>query len=285
MQFDASQEKNPFVIDESTMEMTWLLNQDRLLTEGMGGLFPERTHLAGIQSILDVSCGPGGWVLEVARMYPDIEVVGFDISEPMIEYAQAHAQARGLDNAHFQVMDALKPFAFSDASFDLVNARTLSGFMNPQTWPVLMQEMYRVCRPGGVLRLTEFELPVTNSPAFELVSSLTVRAFQKAQRNFSPDERHFGITPMLRLLLRNAGCQNIQYKAHAVDFSAQTQLHMDGYQDFLIVYQLIQPFLVKMQVTTQEEIERIYQDMLTEMHGDDFAALWFYITVWGEKSA
>jgi len=38
---DSSQEGNAFVIDESSMEMAWLLNQNLILTKGMGGLFPE----------------------------------------------------------------------------------------------------------------------------------------------------------------------------------------------------------------------------------------------------
>ncbi|HLJ36396.1 MAG TPA: methyltransferase domain-containing protein [Ktedonobacteraceae bacterium] len=276
-------EGNTFVIDESTAEMTWLLNQDQILTKGMGELFPESIDLSNVKNILDVACGPGGWVLDVARHYPDVEVIGFDIGKDMINYARAHASARGLRNAHFMVMDALRPFDFPDNSFDFVNARTMVGFMFPAAWPRLLQEMMRVCRPGGTIRLTEFELPVTNSPAFEQIGEMCIHATQLAKRNFSPDTRHFGITPMLGRFLRDAGCRSIERQTYSIDFSAGTEDHESVYQDYMIVYQLIQPFLLKMQVTTPKDIQRIYQQMLVEMYREDFCGVWYYLSTWGRK--
>src|SRR6266568_7112831 len=82
---------------ENVAEMARLLGQDRLITKGMGGLFSERSDLSGIHRILDAACGPGGWALEVASTYPEIEVVGFDVSQAMIDYARVQAQARGLE--------------------------------------------------------------------------------------------------------------------------------------------------------------------------------------------
>jgi|SRR5450755_60143 len=280
---DSSQEENAFVIDESSMEMAWLLNQNLVLTKGMGGLFPEEFDLSQASSMLDIACGPGGWVLEVAREYPHIEVTGFDVSKQMIDYARAHAKARGLDNAHFEVMDALKPLAFPNANFDMVNARTIVGFMNPDAWSLLMQEIMRVCRPQGIICLTEFELPMTNSPAFEQINEMVVRAFQMAQRNFFTHTKYFGTTTMLGRLLRDNGCQDIKKKAHAIDFSAQTTEHEGVYQDYQIVYHLIQPFLIKMGVTTAEDMQWIYQNMLAEMLSTDFSGIWYYLSAWGKR--
>jgi len=280
---DSSQDENAFVIEESSMEMAWLLNQNQILTKGMKDLFPGAFDLSHARSILDIGCGPGGWVLEVAREYPDIAVTGFDVSRQMIDYARAHAKARGLDNAHFEVMNALKPLVFSDASFDMVNARTIVGFMNPDAWPRLLQEMTRVCRPGGIICLTEFELPLTNSPAFEQISELSVRAFQLAQRNYFQRTKYLGTTAMLGHLLRDAGCSDIQIKAHAIDCSAQTEDHESVNQDFQIVYDLIQPFLIKMGVTTPEDIQWIYQNMLAELLSADFRGIWYYLSVWGKR--
>src|SRR5437867_767681 len=128
---DPSQKnENTYVIDpESATEMARLMNQDRIITENMGSLLPEQLDLSNTRNILDVACGPGGWALNVASAYPDIEVVGVDISKPMIEYARAQAWSRGLENVSFEVMSALEPFTFPDNSFDGVNARLLVGFM------------------------------------------------------------------------------------------------------------------------------------------------------------
>src|SRR5947199_4835220 len=125
---------------ESGVEMARLIDQDRYVTEGMGGLLAERSNdFSGIHRILDMACGPGGWALEIAYTHPEIEVVGFDISQAMIDYARARAQVQGLDNASFYVMDATKPLDFPESSFDLVNARTI-GFFPTTVWPNLMRE-------------------------------------------------------------------------------------------------------------------------------------------------
>src|SRR5947209_2275598 len=148
--------ENRFVIDESATEVEWLRLFGPLATEGMGGLFPERSDLSGIHKVLDLGCGPGEWVLSLAGQHPDIEVYGVDVSQAMLDEAASHARARGYDNAHFLRMDATHPLEFDDDSFDLINARTIVGFMNPVLWAQLLKESLRVLRPGGIFRDTEF---------------------------------------------------------------------------------------------------------------------------------
>src|SRR5690348_11473169 len=81
----SSQEHNSYFIDhESAAEMARLLDQDRLYTEAMGGFFSERADLSNLHRVLDIGCGPGGWVQELAFAYPDKEIVGIDVSEAMI---------------------------------------------------------------------------------------------------------------------------------------------------------------------------------------------------------
>jgi ubiquinone/menaquinone biosynthesis C-methylase UbiE len=285
MPSDPPQNENTYILDaESGTEMARLMMQDRLITKGMGGLFPERDDISSMHDILDIACGPGAWVLDVAYTYPKIEVVGVDISRNMIEYARAQAWTQGLNNTHFQAMDVLKPLAFPDNSFDLVNARFLVGFMPATAWPRLIDECMRITRPGGVIRLTEFDEPgTTNSPAFEEWMAMTFRAIQMAGLTSAPDGRNFGITPLLGRLLYEADCQDIDRKPHVVDFSAWTEEHETMYQNCVIAFKLVQPFLIKMGVTTQEEADQKYQQMLIEMMLKDFYALWYYLTVWGRK--
>ncbi len=126
---------NTYILGHSHAEMVRLTEQDHHITEGMGGLFPEQPDLSGINRILDVACGPGGWPLEVAYAYPDKQVVGIDVDEGMISYATELARAARLDNVSFRVMNAIEPLDFPDAYFDLVNARFMVGFLPTTLWP------------------------------------------------------------------------------------------------------------------------------------------------------
>jgi ubiquinone/menaquinone biosynthesis C-methylase UbiE len=282
---DSQESKNMYFIDqEDAAEMARLLEQDALVTRSMGGLFSERIdNLEDVHTILDVACGPGGWVLSVAREYPKIQVTGVDISTRMVNYSRTHAKARGFDNAHFKAMDVLQPLDFPENSFDLVNARTLVGLMTPQAWPILLRGMTRVCRPGGTVRLTEFEMPITNSPTFETISNLILQAMHKTGRSFSPDGRYFTITPMLGSLLQNAGCQNIQKKPHLIDFSYGSEAHEGYVQDMMMGFRLIQPFLTQQNLLTVKEFDKFYQQMMGEMFSDSFCAIAYGLTVWGTQ--
>lgn len=284
--------KNTYLNDaENAAEMARLIQQDLLITAQMGGLLPERPDFTNISRVLDIACGPGGWVQEVASAYPHIEVIGIDISQIMIEYALAQSQKDGLDNAHFRVMDATQPLDFPDGSFDLVNARTISGFMLTSIWPDLVQEGMRLLRPGGILRFTETDhWGITNSPAFARLIDMSYQALSLTGHSFDPSGRSFGITPMLARLLAQVGLQQIGIRAHAINFSSGAQAHEAMYQNFRVFYKLVQPFLLRTRsafpqtnIPDQEELDRLYEQVLVQMRSDDFAGIFYLLTAWGEK--
>ncbi|HLI09229.1 MAG TPA: methyltransferase domain-containing protein [Ktedonobacteraceae bacterium] len=282
---DAGEKKNAYFIDtESAAEMARLLNQDRIITKAMGGLLAEQSpeKIASFKTVLDVGCGPGGWVQEMAFAYPDKEVVGIDISQQMIDYARAQAGVQRLNNTRFLVMDATQPLDFPDSSFDLVNARTLA-FLPPSLWPKLMQEYFRLLRPGGVIRLTESEWGFTNSPAYERLNGWFCHAMKLAGQSFSPDGRISGITPMLGGFLRDVGCINIQQVASVVDFSFGAEAYESEFHNKGSLFKLIQPFIRKWEGVSQEELDSVYEQLLIEMRLENFRAIQFMLTAWGEK--
>src|SRR6266851_2052568 len=266
---NTSKRDNRFVADPNSGEtMAWLINADTLLNRGMGGALGTdlserlsriyRERKAPVH-ILDIACGPGGWVIEVAGEHPEYEVTGADIGQPMIDYARSLAKVRGFDNAHFSRMDVLKPLDFPNESFDLVNARTLFGFMSPDTWPQLLAECLRITRPGGIIRLTELEAPVTTSLALNELWYHHTRAFYKLGRSFSVDEWHIGINAVLKRLLRDAGFQDIKHQGHVIDISAGTADFEGFFRHFVYVFGLAKPFLLKVTGLTEQEYDRLYQ--------------------------
>jgi hypothetical protein len=68
-----------------------------------------------------------------------------------------------------------------------------------------------------------------------------------------------------------------------IDFSSGTDAHEGFYHDWKVVYKLSQPFFVGTAVTTQEEVDQAYDQMLLEMMQDDFRGIMYLLTAWGEK--
>jgi MPBQ/MSBQ methyltransferase len=70
--------------------------------------------------VLDVGCGIGGTSRYLAKkLGSNSSVVGITLSPKQVERATQLAKAQGVDNASFQVMDALQ-MSFPDNSFDIV---------------------------------------------------------------------------------------------------------------------------------------------------------------------
>lgn len=123
--------------------------RSRLLPSLQKKALAELAPRAG-DSVLDVACGTGALVLDVA---PRVErAIGIDLSEGMLEIARsrlaAAAGARDLANVEF-VAGPSDALPFDDASFTaLVCTTALHHFPDPQR---SIDEMARVLQPGARL--------------------------------------------------------------------------------------------------------------------------------------
>jgi ubiquinone/menaquinone biosynthesis C-methylase UbiE len=284
---DPRGQDNPsqYVVEDrsSTPEMIRLMIQDRTITEGMGGPLSEQPDPAALHRVLDIGCGPGGWLLETAFRYPHMELTGIDISWRMIEYARAEAQARRLtDGVEFLVMDALRPLEFPDASFDLVNMRLGSSFLLVTDWPRLLSELLRVTRPGGIVRVTDGVTSQSTSPAYNRIIQMILCAFYRSSHSLT--EEKMGVTHELPHLLTESGCRQVQTKAYTIEFVAGTVGGQNLYEDVRFGSQTTKPFFQKWECIT-EEYDAVCEQAMIEMQQPDFRATWEMLTAWGTKPA
>lgn len=56
---------------------------------------------------------------------------------------------------NFQVHDALHGLPFPDNTFDLVNLRMFIISVKKDEWPMVLKEIYRVLKPGGLIQCCE----------------------------------------------------------------------------------------------------------------------------------
>jgi SAM-dependent methyltransferase len=102
----------------------------------------------GIQKgmkVLDLACGDGSTAIPEAELGAD--VLGVDISTPLVKAAGKRAQERGLANCRFQEGDASNLHELKDHSFGLV-VSMFGAMFAPRPFDVA-KEMVRVTKPGG----------------------------------------------------------------------------------------------------------------------------------------
>jgi ubiquinone/menaquinone biosynthesis C-methylase UbiE len=274
-----------FVYDRSNEEEYTRLNiQDQLITTSMGGVLPEQPDPTIFKRVLDVACGTGGWLIEAARTYPDMSrLVGVDINKPLLGYAQAQAEAHQVsDRVQFRAMDALLILEFPWEYFDLVNMRFGWSFLRTWNWPKILNELQRVTRPGGVIRITESDMIVPHgSPALQRLLDLFFAAMCNAGHFFV--EERTGVTSELPRLLPLHGFLNVQTRAHRLIYRAGTEEGRLFYEDMKHVFRVVVPFLRKW-ASLPDDYEAIYQLALIEMQQPGFEATWNLLTAWGNPS-
>ena len=114
----------------------------------------EAAQLRGDERVLDVGCGAGHTALAFAPRVR--EVVGLDLTQPMLDEARELATRRGIANLCLERGDAMA-LPYPDASFDLVTCRQCAHhFERPEA---ALREVARVLRPGGRLVLVDSVAP------------------------------------------------------------------------------------------------------------------------------
>jgi SAM-dependent methyltransferase len=269
----------PFA-QENENEAARLLLLHRQLSELMGGVLPYAPDLPWRGRVLDVGCGVGGWVYEMAWRYPSLLITGVDPNTYFVEKAQALVS--GLDNVKVfaQNIHHLDEEVFPAGSFDLVHLRFLAREFTPPEFPALIQSLLRICRPGGSLVWTEAELPITTSLACQRLCTWVQNGLQAAGRAFCPGNA-LGVTAHTGCWLRDAGCRIKQDTAHALDISAGSKGHEAFLRQLLVFAQQVRPFLLEVGVATEAELEEVFLTMQQETQEERFCGILFLRTLVG----
>jgi ubiquinone/menaquinone biosynthesis C-methylase UbiE len=277
-------ENNTYILGTGGMESGRLIEQEHLLTDAMGGLFPCEIDLSQVATVLNLGCGPGEWDNRVAFEYPDMTIVGVDIDPDMIKHAKAFANVYFLENITFERMDIKEPLDFPDDSFDLINGRLLCSFLDQEAWPRLLTECRRVLRPGGVILMSEVETAISNSLALHQLQQCLFRVLANQKRTFSVDGHSIGICHLLGKLLHDAGYREVASKSFSIDSSSGALHHLSGCRDTEMAFVLLKPYLLKTGLVKEAEYEALLYQMQIDMRKKDFACLAFGLQAWGYKS-
>jgi ubiquinone/menaquinone biosynthesis C-methylase UbiE len=152
----------PYLLPSDLGETNRLDFQHYMLRSALKGNYA--APLNHPQDILDVGSGTGRWAMEMARQFPDANVVGVDIAPPAADAADANdANDVRPDNYAFVQGNVLEHLPFADNSFDFVHQRLLVAAIPAARWPSVVAELLRVTRPGGWVELLEAESRLPNA--------------------------------------------------------------------------------------------------------------------------
>lgn len=105
--------------------------------------------------LLDFGCGSGSSTVALARLCPRTEIVAVDLVEGNVVVARLRATHYEVASATFLVSPGPLELPPDIGTFDFVVLSAVYEHLLPAERPVLMRELWRVLRPGGILFLNQ----------------------------------------------------------------------------------------------------------------------------------
>ena len=132
------------ILDQFTRQATVFSTAPAITDEEALGMIIRAARPTRGDRLLDVACGPG---LVVCAFAPHVrEATGIDMTPAMLERAHKLAADKGVANVAWRQGDVYS-LPYEDGSFTIVTTRfSCHHFLDPAA---VLQEMVRVCAPGG----------------------------------------------------------------------------------------------------------------------------------------
>ena len=162
-------------------------------------LFTDHTHhiasalmpmLDGPQPryLVEAGCGPGFYSRRLAAQFPQLQITGIDLSEPLLSRAKEQARRSGLSNCSFLKADALS-LADSPGQIDVVIASRL--FLILAQPALALEAIFTALRPGGICFIAEPASALRASLPLILMRFTERFALAPAQAEELPQSRVF----------------------------------------------------------------------------------------------
>lgn len=157
------QGKAVYPVEEYSLELANLDIWDNMFFESIWGSPTVYNFPTPPAHVLDIGCGTGWWIMNMARRWPDTTFIGFDIAEiqpylPSYEHFADIADRITWINGNF-----LDVFPFPDDHFDYVRACRAALAIPEDEWQWFLEGIWRIMKPGAVLEIIDEDLIFPNA--------------------------------------------------------------------------------------------------------------------------
>jgi ubiquinone/menaquinone biosynthesis C-methylase UbiE len=258
--------------------MTYTIEEKNLERQHLLAQFLEPLTLCALQNIslkkgsqiLDLGCGFGDTTLMLSQRFPETYLTGIDMDAALIDAAIAEKKSQNA-NLDFVCGDALH-LPFEDSSFDFVFCRYLLLHI-PGAFAA-MEEMKRVCKPGGIVFAQEYDTnffqSYPESDAYPKFEEITSTLFA---------DTHFG-RKMIHYFKKLA-LKNIAHDAQVILADHKSVLK----KLLVMTAKALDKAILGKKLLTQKQLDNWIKEMeMIERNEDAIVLTHPIIAVWGTKA-
>ncbi|MFX1417942.1 MAG: class I SAM-dependent methyltransferase [Promethearchaeota archaeon] len=104
--------------------------------------------------LIDLGCGSGNLIVQIAKSFPDLDLKGIDISVEILDLAKKRAiEYKIIKEIEFKI-GSVEDLPLADNSIDfIITTLSLHHWKNPSQ---ALEEIFRVLKPKGILLIFDF---------------------------------------------------------------------------------------------------------------------------------
>jgi len=157
----------------------YYIKRHKKIIEKLGDDYAKKLASMGFKrgKILDAGCGFGGMDIVLAKRIPGCEIIGIDLSDPLLEYANSRISNTNLENRlKFKKCD-VRNIPFKDKTFDVVFS--VNMFHSVKEPIIMLNEIERVLKPNGYLFIKDLRRSWFGILESEVKSAFTLNEAKK----------------------------------------------------------------------------------------------------------
>jgi len=248
----------------------WVALQDLLdlQLDELGRRAMDRAGIVQGETILDVGCGCGTTTLELAQRTGETgNVLGIDISAPMLELARRRAQDAGTRNARFELADA-QTHQLSCASRDVAFSRFgVMFFADPVA---AFGNVRRALKPGGRLAFVCWQSLAQNPwMSVPLAAVAQHVALPPPAGPDAPGPFAFADRERVSGILQDAGFTDVAFEALEEPLTVGGTPDLDQAVEFLLTMGPTQALLAQADEAVRAQVVQSVRAAMAPHHGPD----------------
>lgn len=272
--------KGRFIFDErpaKASELIRLIKLSEIYQLKMKNLFSKYKDF-NFKRIIDIGAGTGHTTILLKELFPQSQVIYYDMSEELLHYAKNLASKKGVE-LNFIKGNILNPIRNTD-KYDLVFSRfALKHIFDPK---LAMENMVSMLKDNGVILLIDKDVSANIwFPRFPLYKTNYMEALNKYnQYNNRGGDATIG--RKLSYILKNLGINDI--KVEAIGRNLVENKNKDYGEIMIEVYKNLVPELVNLGYITEDLAYKDIKKLKTFLHKEGNLAFVFDFIVTGVKS-
>ncbi|CAG8539299.1 313_t:CDS:2 [Ambispora gerdemannii] len=202
--------------------------------------------------VLDLGCGSGTWVLDMATEYNTSNFIGVDSASFFPK------QIRPM-NTNFHQLNVLDGLPWNKNHFDFVYQKMMSTLFAEDDYQKQIHEIVRITKPGGWIEIMETNIELNNS------GPVTTKVLKGACKILESGSINVRIGAQIRRWFQECGLVNLRFQEKATPLGQWgNHLGVAAFDDMLMSLKKLQSCLLKNLGITEKEFESIVNVIKSE---------------------